>query len=46
MNLYQAGPEYPNGLTERIQKEMEHKFSAAARANHRASKSKAATLFR
>jgi pimeloyl-ACP methyl ester carboxylesterase len=30
MNLYQAGPAYPDGLAERIQKEMEHKFTAAA----------------
>jgi hypothetical protein len=30
MNLYQAGPAYPDGLAGRIQKEMEHKFTAAS----------------
>jgi enterochelin esterase-like enzyme len=45
MNLYQAGQAYPDGLGERIQKEMAHKFTAAGPAapGHGAAKSKAAT---
>jgi hypothetical protein len=43
MNLYQAGPAYPEGLGGRIQKEMEHKFTAAAEATRKSRGSRAAS---
>jgi len=41
MNLYGAGPAYPEGLDQRIQKEMEHKFTIAAEAIRKSGRSKA-----